>query len=162
MINMPAITINMDRAVRGLGHLLVLALVLVLAWRAAGWAWYFAAPAPNPAVPDLRGIVSLANATRYPWFGVLATAQTAAPVSDIKVIGLFAGGKRPMALLSIGSQNPVAAVVGESPLPGLQLVEVAGDHAIIARNGIKEKVMLTGSGAAIQPKKSKRKEGQSE
>ncbi|MEI8162635.1 MAG: hypothetical protein WCI19_05825 [Betaproteobacteria bacterium] len=161
-MNIPAITINVERSVRILGRLLVVALVLLLAWRGAGWAWYFAAPAAHPLIPDLRGGVSLANATRFPWFGTLAQAPVAAPVSDIKVIGLFAGGKRPMALLSIGSQNPVAAVVGESPVPGLQLVEVAGDYAVIARNGINEKVMLTGSGAATQAKKSKKKEGQSE
>lgn len=153
--------INMDRTVRGIGGLLVVALVLALAWRVAGWAWYFAAPSPNPLVPDLRGVVSVANVARVPWFGVLTQTPAAAPVSDIRVIGIFAGGKRPAALLVIGSQNPIAAIAGESPAPGLQLVNVAEDHVVIQRNGSNEKIMLTGSAAAVQ-RKNQRKEEQSE
>lgn len=153
--------INMDRTVRGLGGLIVVALVLASAWRVAGWAWYFAAPSPTPQVPDLRALVSVAGVARFPWFGALAPTPVAAPVSDIRVIGLFAGGSRPAALLVIGSQNPVAAVAGESPAPGLQIVSIADDHVVIQRNGIDEKIMLTGSTAAVQQKKQ-RKERQSE
>ncbi|MCK9387731.1 MAG: hypothetical protein M0Q22_04975 [Sulfuritalea sp.] len=142
----------MNRTVRGLGGLIVIALVLALAWRAAGWAWYFAAPSPNPLVPDLRGVVSVANVARFPWFGVLTQSPAVAPVSDIRVIGLFAGGKRPAALLVIGSQNPIAAVAGESPAPGLQLISVDDDHVVIQRNGISEKISLQGPNAAVQRK----------
>lgn len=159
MRNFPAI--NMDRAVRSLGGLIVVALVLALAWRVAGWAWYFAAPSPNPLVPDLRAVVSVANVVRFPWFGVLTQTPAAAPVSDIRVIGLFAGGKRPAALLSIGNQNPIAVVVGESPAPGIKLVEVADGHVVIQRNGMNEKIVLKGSTAAV-PQKNQRKEGKSE
>lgn len=160
MRNFPAI--NMDRIVRGLGGLVVLALVLVSAWRVAGWAWYFAAPSPNPLVPDLRALVSAANVARFPWFGAPApSAAAAAPVSDIRVIGLFAGGHRPAALLVIGSQNPVAAIAGETIAPGLKLVSVADDHIVIQRNGMDEKIMLTGSTAAVQ-QKNQRKERQSQ
>ncbi len=159
MRNLPAI--NMDRTVRSLGWLTVVALVLALAWRVAGWTWYFAAPSPNPVVPDLRGLVSVANVGRFPWFGVLTPSPTAAPVSDVRVIGLFAGGKRPTALLAIGSQNPIAAVAGESPVPGLLLVSVADDRVVIQRNGISETIMLKGSTAAVQ-RKNQKKEEQSE
>ena len=157
MRNLPAI--NMDRTVRSLGGLIVVVLVLALAWRAAGWAWYFAAPGPNPQVPDLRGLVSVANVARFPWFGAQTQSPAAAPVSDIRVVGLFAGGKRPTALLVIGTQNPIAAVAGESPAPGLQLVSVGDDHVVIQRNGVSEKIMLTGSTAAVQPR-NQRKERQ--
>lgn len=151
MRTVPAI--NMDRTVRGLGGLLVLALVLGLAWRIAGWAWYFAAPSPNPLVPDLRGLVSVTNVARFPWFGALTPAPAAAaPVSDIRILGLFAGGKRPTALLVIGGQNAVAVTVGESPAPGLKLLSVGDDHVVVERNGINEKILLTGSTTALQPK----------
>ena len=150
MRSIPAIAINMDRTVRGLGRLLLVLLVLAFAWRGAGWLWYFAAPGPNPRVPDLRALVSVANVARFPWFGAVTRSAVAAPVADIRVIGLFAGGKRPAALLAIGSQNPVAVVVGESPAAGVQLVSVADDHIVVLRNGINEKIMLTGSTSALQ------------
>jgi hypothetical protein len=155
MRNFPII--NMDRTVRGLSGLIVVALVLALAWRAAGWAWYFAAPTANPQIPDLRSLVSVPNVARFPWFGALAPSPGAvAPVSDIRVIGLFAGGNRPAALLVIGTQNPIAAVAGESPAPGMKLISVADDHIIVQRNGIDEKIMLTGSTAAIQSKNQRK------
>ena len=137
----------MDWTVRNLGRLVVLAMLVALAWRGAGWAWYFAAPSPNPRVPDLRGAVSVENVARFPWFGAAPPSTVAAPISNIRLIGLFAGGKRPTALLVIGNQNPIAATIGESPAPGLQLVTVARDHVVIQRNGMKETILLAGSTA---------------
>jgi hypothetical protein len=159
MTSPPAI--GLDRTVRSVGWLLVFALVLALAWRVAGWAWYFAAPAANPLIPDLRSLVSTANVARFPWFGVVTPNAVAAPVSDVRIIGLFAGGKRPTALLVIGSQNPIAAIAGETPVPGLKLVSVGDDRVVILRNGVSETIMLKGSTAAV-PQKNRRKEGQSE
>lgn len=143
-------TINMDWTVRNFGQLIVLVMLIALAWRGAGWAWYFAAPSPTPGVPDLRGAVSVANVVRFPWFGAAPPSAVAAPISNIRLIGLFAGGKRPTALLVVGNQNPIAASAGESPAPGLQLVSIAQDHVIIQRNGISEKILLAGSTKPIQ------------
>lgn len=142
-------TINIERLVRNLGRGLVLALVLLLAWRIAGWVWYFAAPAPNPSAPDLRSVINVANVARFPWFGVLTPIPVEAPASDIRLIGLFAGGSRPTALLAIGNQNSLAAVLGESFAPGMKLISVAGDHVVVQRNGRNEKIVLAGAGAAV-------------
>lgn len=150
MRKLPSIGLDAERTVRGLGRLLVLALALVLAWRGATWIWYFAAPAPAAAAPDLRGAVSVANVAQLPWFGAAAPRAAAAEaVGDIRIIGLFAGGKRPMALLAVGNQNPTAAAVGETLAPGVQLLSIADDHVVVQRNGTREQIMLTGSTAAL-------------
>lgn len=150
-------SVNLDRAVRNLGRVLVLVLLLVLAWRAAGWIWHFAAPRPQPSVPDLRSVVNVANVARFPWFGAMAPSLVEAPVSDIRLIGLFAGGSRPAALLAISGQNAVAVAAGESPAPGLKLLTVADDHVIVQRNGASEKILLTGTTAAAQRNTSGRR-----
>jgi type II secretory pathway component PulC len=150
----------MESAVRAFGRLLVVTLTIALAWRAGGWAWYFGAPRPNPVIPDLRGLVSIANVERFPWFGAVAPTAVTAPTSNIRLIGLFAGGKRPMALLVIGTQNPIAATAGETISPGLQLMTVAEDHVMLQRNGVSEKILLAAPTAGI-PRETQSKEKQS-
>lgn len=142
--------INMETTIRSLSRILVVVLLLTLAWRGAGWLWYISAPAPSPRIPDLRGLVGVAHVARFPWFGTPKPSFAATPVSDIRVIGIFAGGKRPTALLVIGTQNPIAAAIGETLAPELKLISVANDHVVVLRNGASEKIMLTRSVVTAQ------------
>jgi len=142
-------SINLESLLRFLGICLAVAMVAILAWRMAGWAWYFLAPRTQTTVPDLRGTTSIPKISLYPWFGTVTRPSTQVS-SNIRLIGLFAGGRRPAAIVAIDNQNPIAVVTGETPSPGLKLTRIADDHIVVERNGTSERINLSGVTALIQ------------
>ncbi|HLA33391.1 MAG TPA: type II secretion system protein N [Rhodocyclaceae bacterium] len=136
------------------GRLATLLLVLTLAWRAAYWVAQFAAPAPQASAPNLRGEINLASVNRFAWLGEEATKSVAAAAANsaaigIRLIGVYAGGPRPVAIVALGAQNPIAVAVGEELAPGVKLTAVAADHIKIDRNGAVEQVALPVQTASI-------------
>ena len=139
------------------GRLATLLLVLTLAWRAAYWVDQFAAPTPLAPTPNLRGEINLASINRIAWLGAgEETAKSVAAATNnaaigIRLIGVYAGGPRPVALVALGAQNPIAVAIGEELAPGVKLTAVAADHIRVDRNGVAEQVALPVQTAPIAP-----------
>ena len=138
------------------GTLVVAALVLVLAYQLAHWTWILATPAPAAsAAGGGDTAVDLALAARI--FGGTATQPAVgASVSSLKLKGVVAPtpGVAASAIFSTGAGRDLAIFVGSEVQPGVKLVEVHPDHAIIARAGVNERIDLEsrrGGAASPQP-----------
>lgn len=156
-----------QKAINLLAMLLALAVAIGFAWRLAGWTWLVAAPAAPVVAPDLRGDINLALIASRPWFGTRtapAAADTAAaPAASqssgvvIRLIGVFAGGKRPVALIGAGGKAPAPFAEGETIAPGITLKSVAKDHVVVTHDGLQERVDLpVKPGAELKKPEEKR------
>ncbi|SMC25887.1 general secretion pathway protein C [Andreprevotia lacus DSM 23236] len=128
-------------------------LVIVLAWVVAGLLWQLAgtskavrlAPAATP--PRAAEV----NWTRaLDWFGHAAPVQTQASTFNAQLVAVFAGNdKESVAIFSGLQANNVAVKVGEELQPGVKLVRVASEVAVIERNGSREEIPLLRNGAPV-------------
>lgn len=124
--------------------LLMLVLLAAGAWQLAFWGWLFV---PTPT-PDARPLVFSDGpqviVARH-WFGEVpavilkrsgaAEAPTARVGSDdLKLLGAIAGGRRPAAVLLIGSKK-FEVLLGEEFADGLRLKSVATDSVVVERQG---------------------------
>lgn len=123
------------------GRLAVVALVLALAWLLAHWTWVFVAPAPRAATPAAAGDVDFDAIARL--FG--AGPPSAAPAaSGLRLKGVIAPtpGVEASAIFAGPGGRDVAVYLDGEVQPGVKLVEVHPDHAIVARAGVRERVEL--------------------
>lgn len=129
-----------------LATLLVAALVLALAWQLAYWTWVFLAPRAEPAAAaPAEGGVDLAVAARL--FGGTAGAPAAAPgasASGLRLKGVVAPspGRTASAVFSTGAGRDRAVLLDAEVQPGVKLVEVHPDHAVVSRGGVRERIDL--------------------
>lgn len=123
-------------------RLLAMTLAAVLCWRVAGWTVYFLAPPSRPIPADLRGDVDVGVLARVPWFGVEPALPAGGPAvaTDLKIIGLYAGGARPSALIAASSQPAAAYREGDEIIAGIKLLKVESDHVLIDRSGVTERI----------------------
>ena len=123
------------------GRILVVALVLVLAYQLAYWTWVFVAPAPVAAPAPAQQSVDLAAVARL--FGADAPS-TGASGSAWKLKGVIAPtpGTEASAIFSKGSGRDLAVYIDNEVEPGLKLVEVHPDHAIVSRAGARSRIDL--------------------
>lgn len=137
-------------------RLLALTLAALLCWRMAGWTWYFFAPPARPVAPELRGEVNLGTVSRLPWFGVEPVIPKSGPAvaTDLKIVGLYAGGNRPAALIAVSGQNAAAFGVGDGIVSGIRLTHVETDHVLIERNGVEERINLLVPIISLKPENS--------
>lgn len=132
------------RLVGALPWLLVLAVAAGGGWRAAGWAWRLI---PDPTAAEARAAAAdgqVQGAVARHWFGEAAlpaaggeaapVAAKAPPPADVLLLGVIAGGRRPLAMLQVGKDRH-EVVAGESFADGLVLREVGAEHAIVERQG---------------------------
>jgi type II secretory pathway component PulC len=137
------------RLVGALPWLLVGTLVVVGAWRAADWGWRLA---PDPAAGGRQPTASdsAQAAALRGWFGTAAEAEavaaavvasptaasvvSAAPANDVRLLGVIAGGRRPLAMLEI-ARTPYEVQPGETFADGLVLRQVGREHVIVERQG---------------------------
>ena len=139
---MAAITPPPERT-GALGTIVVVALVLVLAYQLAYWTWVFVAPQPRAAVPESRGDVDFDAIARL--FGASPPGSGAvASTSGLRLKGVIAPtpGVEASAIFSTGTGKDVAVYIDNEVLPGVKLVEVHPDFAVVTRAGVRERIDL--------------------
>jgi len=126
------------------GALVTVALVLALAWVLAKWTWVFVAPpAAATAGPAGQG-VDLAEVAKL--FGGSAPAGAAAPMaggSGLRLKGVVAPTPANIgsAVFNAGGRD-VAVALGGEVQPGVKLVAVEPDHAVVSRAGVRSRIDL--------------------
>jgi hypothetical protein len=146
------VALGLAAVLRRLPALAALALVLVLGWRVAGWAWVLVPDSPPPAVADAVPAAPDAALARH-WFGV-AAAEANVPVAGqagnvpplpaagpIALRGLIAGGAQPLAILDV-SGTAWQVQVGERFAERYMLVEIGRDGLVIDDNGQRRVLQL--------------------
>lgn len=126
------------------GALLTVALVLALAWVVAKWTWVFVAPPAGAAALPAASGVDLAAVARI--FGGAAPAGPASPAasaSGLRLKGVVAPSPAHTgsAVFNAGGRD-LAVPLGGEVQPGVKLVQVEPDHAIVARAGVRERIDL--------------------
>lgn len=126
------------------GRLVTAALVLAIAWQLAQWTWVFLAPSPAAAPRAAEGGVDLAAAARL--FGASPPAGAQGPAasgSGIRLKGVVApsASETGAAVFNLGARD-VAVRLGAELQPGVKLVAVERDHAVISRAGVRERIDL--------------------
>lgn len=131
------------RASSWFGTLVTFALVLVLAWQLAHWTWVFVAPAPGATAPQAAPGVNLPAIAKL--FGAAAPAGNPAVTSgSLKLKGVIApdAGPAASAIFSTGAGKDLAVFVDRDVQPGVKLVEVKPEYAVISRGGARERIDL--------------------
>jgi general secretion pathway protein C len=131
------------------GRLVTAALAVALAAVLAHWTWVFVTPpAATVNAPATTAGPDLALAGRL--FGGSDTASMPASSGGLRLKGVIAPspGDTASAVFSVGGKDrPV--LLGAEVEPGVKLVEVAPDHAIVSRAGARERIDLDTRMAAI-------------
>ncbi len=126
------------------GTAATVSLILLLAWQLAYWTWTFATPAAAlSAPPAAENAVDLAVAARL-FGGTASSSPGAASSSGLRLKGVVAPtpGVAASAIFSTGTGKDVSIFIGSEVQPGVKLVEVNPDHAIVARAGVNERIDL--------------------
>ncbi|MGQ5524004.1 type II secretion system protein N [Chitinimonas sp. PSY-7] len=127
-------------------------LVLLTAWLAAGFLWQLFAPksplpvaAPNEApVVQASTDMSALNAL----FGEQAKTEVSLSSLGLKLRGVIATASPAAAIFERSGASALAVKTGEEVEPGVRLVEVAGDHALLDNRGRRERIDLDAKPAA--------------
>ncbi len=138
------------------GTLLVAALTIAFAGQLAYWTWVFAAPPAVGTAPERKQGVDLAAVARL--FGASPPASQASAPSgaSLRLKGVIAPtpGVGASAIFSTGAGRDIAVFVEGELTPGVKLVEVNPDHAVLSRGGVRERIDLDArraQGAAPAP-----------
>ncbi len=134
------------------GTLVIAALVLVLAWQLAHWTWVFFAPAPMASAALADQAADLAVAARL-FGGTVGSGVTAASSSSLRLKGVVAPtpGTAASAIFNTGSGRDLSVYIGNEVEPGVKLVEVLPDAAVVARAGVRERIALETRKAGTAP-----------
>jgi len=138
---MAAITPPPERA-GVLGTLVLVALVLVLAYQLAYWTWVFVAPQPRASAAEARGDVDYDAIARM--FGASAPGTTVAGNASLRLKGVIAPtpGVAASAIFSTGAGKDLAVYIDGEVQPGVKLVEVHPEYAMLSRGGVRERIDL--------------------
>ncbi len=116
--------------------------VLVIGAQLAHWTWVLFAPNSAQLIPaalpsaDFQSEHLFGNATVS---GV--TVQTALP--NVRLVGVFAGTPG-FAVFEFDGKRQVGLADGREVVAGAKLVEVAIDHVVIERGGVRQEMRLAG------------------
>lgn len=125
--------------------------VLVIGALLARWIWVVFAPHSASVLPAAQPVAGL-PAERL--FGIAAassvsgiTAQAALP--NVRLLGVFAGSPG-FAILELDGKRQVGLATGQEIARGVKLAEVAIEHVVIERGGVRQQVQLEGSASATR------------
>lgn len=130
--------------------------VLVIGAMLAHWTWVLFAPSSELVLP---AALPASGFHAEHLFGSAAvsgvTVQAALP--NVRLVGVFAGSPG-FAVLELDGKRQVGLTTGREIVAGTKLVEVAIDHVVIERNGVRQQIRLTGkapatsnAAASVQP-----------
>lgn len=127
-------------AVVGSSNLAALALLGIIG---AYWTWLWFGPQAQPRSPvQMEADRQLSFA--FNLFGTRAEESVASAVSSnsIRLLGVVAAteGREAYAVVMLDSKEIIAARKGDELAPGATLAEVAVDHIVLDRNGLRESI----------------------
>jgi general secretion pathway protein C len=120
-------------------HLVFFAIVVVIA---GYWALRIFTPAPTAAPPPLpppplRDPDPVAAARM---FGKVQAVQAVA--TNVQALGVFAAGKDSSAVLVVDGRPARVFLVGQEVAPGMKLIEVTPEIAVLEASGMRQEVRL--------------------
>jgi general secretion pathway protein C len=136
--------LSLDRsnpAQAALSLVLTLAALGLLAVVLAYWTWAWLAPTPEPRLP-VNAVADNQVGAAGTLFGIApARAAVAAPTGiAIRLLGVVAAaaGHAGYALLQLDAKPMLAVREGAEFAPGVVLQQVASDHIVLERAGVRE------------------------
>ncbi len=120
-------------------------LLVMLCWQCAGLFWSVAAPSTGnvdlvmPA--SSRGLAAASKESLLGWYGSSESKVSADTGGDYQLIAVIAG-RSGAAIFRDGSGKHLAVRAGEDIVPGIRLLSVAPDQAIIERGGARKTLAL--------------------
>lgn len=116
---------------------------IILGGLLAKWTWILFAPHALSVFPAKQEVAVTASDTL---FGVAAlpdatTANTVPALPNVSLVGVFSG-KQGFAVLKLDDKKQQGVALGEEVSAGTKLVEVAADHVLLERNGVRHRVNL--------------------
>lgn len=127
------------------GTLLVALLAIALGAQLAYWTWALLAPASPPAMAAPEAVADLGVAAKL--FGSSASSASTpsgtAP-SGLRLKGVVAPtpGRTASAIFGTGAGRDVAVKIDGDVQPGVKLVQVLPDAAVVSRGGVRERIEL--------------------
>lgn len=116
--------------------------IALLAGLSAYWTWvWVAAPLASPAPASIQMDSRMDAANDL--FGITPSSEkgmTASAAGPIKLFGIIAAAKGHSAyvLLQLNASEMLVLREGENVFSGVRLTEIANDHIVLERNGIRE------------------------
>ena len=130
-------------------QLLTLLLLVYFCWLLAQWIWYFLQPKPvaRAAGATMSTAIAFSPATVTGLFGdvnapTAVSQQVVVPTTlNVQLKGVFAeqGSALAHAILIVDGKEQ-GFRVGDQVMPGVMLKGVFGDHVLVSRGGVAEKV----------------------
>lgn len=115
--------------------------VLVLVTLLVHWGWLLLAPRSLSVVPT---VYPAANFHAEKLFGsALAKPLSAVPsvMPNVRLVGVFAGTPG-FAVLELDGKRQLGLATGHEIVAGAKLLEVAKDHVVIERGGVRQQIRL--------------------
>lgn len=111
---------------------------LVLAY----WTWAWFAPRVEPRVSTASAPAGTMASARA-LFGHFQRQQATAPTGiNIRLLGIAAaaGNRRGHAVVQLDAKQILVVEEGDDVAPGVKLVDVRADHAVLERGGVRERL----------------------
>lgn len=121
--------------------------VLVLGAMLAQWTWALFTPRNAPVLPA-EHIASDLQAERMFGSSAASSVTVQAALNNVRLVGVFSGSPG-FAVLELDGKRQIGLEIGKEIVAGAKLVEVAADHVIIERGGVRQSVPLVGNSSAI-------------
>lgn len=125
--------------------------VLVIGALLAHWVWVVFAPRSASVLP---AVLPVSGLPAEHLFGIAAassvpgtTAQAALP--NLRLLGVFAGSPG-FAIFELDGKRQLGLATGQEIAQGVKLVEVAVEHVVIERGGVRQQVQLEGNESATR------------
>jgi type II secretory pathway component PulC len=122
--------------------------VLVIGALLANWTWVLLAPNSASVLPAVEPVPDLQTGHL---FGIAAASGSVsqAVLPNVRLVGVFAGTPG-FAVLELDGKRQVGLSTGREIIAGAKLVEVAIDHVVIERGGVRQQIQLSGKDSAIK------------
>ncbi len=116
---------------------------VILGGLLAKWTWILFSPHALSVFPAKQEVAATASDTL---FGVAVlpeaiTSNAAPALPNVSLVGVFSG-KQGFAVLKLDDKKQQGVALGEEVSAGTKLVEVAADHVLLERNGVRHRVNL--------------------
>lgn len=121
--------------------------VLVIGALLAHWTWVVFAPRSAQVLP---AVLPASGFQAERLFGSTAVSSVAvqAALPNVRLVGVFAGVPG-FAIMELDGKRQVGLATGHEIVAGAKLVEVAIDHVVIERNGVRQQIRLAEKEPAI-------------